>query len=64
MNSCMFNAILFELIAIAKLIGNIVLEFKEDNGEKTIINDLSFWVLQGFAVVLLQLDKIMRLLGN
>lgn len=64
MNSCMFNAILFELIAIAKLIGNIVLEFKEDTGENTIINDLSFWVLQGFAVVLLQLDKIIQLLGN
>lgn len=64
MNSCMFYSILFELIAIIKLIGNIVSVFKEDTGEKTIINDLSFWVLQGFAVVLLQLDKIIQLLEN
>lgn len=64
MNSCMFNAILFELIAIAKLIDNIVLEFKEGIREKTIMDNLSFWVLQGFAVVLLQLDKIIQLLGN
>lgn len=64
MNGCMFNAILFELVAIAKLINNIVLEFKEDTREKTIMDDLFFWVLQGFAAVFLQLGKILELLGK
>lgn len=64
MNSCMFNAILFELVAIAKLINNIVLEFKEDTREKTIMDDLFFWVLQGFAVTFIQLNDIIQLLGK
>lgn len=64
MNSCMFNAILFELVAIAKLINNIVLEFKEDTREKTIVDDLFFWVLQGFAVTFIQLNNIIQLLGK
>lgn len=64
MNSCMFNAILFELVAIVKLINNIVLEFKEDTREKTIMDDLFFWVLQGFAVTLIQLNNIIQLLGK
>lgn len=64
MNSCMFNAILFELVAIVKLINNIVLEFKEDTREKTIMDDLFFWVLQGFAVTFIQLNDIIQLLGK
>ena len=64
MNICMFNAILFELVAIAKLINNIVLEFKEDTREKTIMDDLFFWVLQGFAVTFVQLNDIIQLLGK
>ena len=64
MNSCMFNAILFELVASAKLINNIVLEFKEDTREKTIMDDLFFWVLQGFAVTFVQLNDIIQLLGK
>lgn len=64
MNSCIFNAIFFELVAIAKLINNIVLEFKEDTREKTIMDDLFFWVLQGFAVTFVQLNDIIQLLGK
>ena len=64
MNSCMFNAILFELVAIAKLINNIVLEFKEGTREKTIVDDLFFWVLQGFTVTFIQLNNIIQLLGK
>lgn len=64
MNSCMFNAILFEIVAVAKLINNIVLEFKEDTREKTIMDDLFFWVLQGFAVTFIQLNDIIQLLGK
>lgn len=64
MNGCMFNAILFELVAIAKLINNIVLEFKEDTREKTIMDDLFFWVLHGFAVTFIQLNDIIQLLGK
>lgn len=64
MNSCMFNVILFEFLAIAKLIDNIVLECKECTRKKTIVDDLFFWVLQGFAVTFIQLNDIIQLLGK
>ena len=64
MNSCIFNAIFFELVAIAKLINNIVLEFKEDTREKTIMDDLFFWVLHGFSVTFVQLNDTIQLLGK
>lgn len=61
MNSCMIFFIIFEVMAILLYIEN---KFIKDTKEKNTMDDIFFWVAQGFAVVLFQLDKIIRLLGK
>lgn len=61
MNSCMIFFIIFEVMAILLYIEN---KFIKDTKEKNTMDDIFFWIAQGFAVVLFQLDKIIRLLGN
>lgn len=61
MNSCMLFFIIFEVMAILLYIEN---KFIKDTKEKNTMDDIFFWIAQGFAVVFFQLDKIIRLLGN
>lgn len=61
MNSCIFFVIIFEVMAIIVWIEN---KYIKDDKEKGTIDDIFFWVAQGFAVVLFQLNKIIQLLGK
>lgn len=61
MNSCIFFIILFEVMAVIVWIEN---KYTKDAKEKNTVDDIFFWVLQGFAAVFLQLGKIIQLLGK
>lgn len=39
-------------------------KYIKDAKEKNTVDDIFFWVLQGFATVFLQLGKIIQLLGK
>ena len=39
-------------------------KYTKDAKEKDTVDDIFFWVLQGFAAVFLQLGKIIQLLGK
>lgn len=61
MNSCIFFIIIFEVMAVIVWIEN---KYIKDAKEKDTVDDIFFWVLQGFAAVFLQLGKIIQLLGK
>lgn len=61
MNSCILFYIIFEVVAIIVWIEN---KYIKDAKEKNTMDDIFFWVVQGFAVVLFQLNKIIQLLGK
>ena len=61
MNSCIFFIIIFEVMAVIVWIEN---KYIKDVKEKNTVDDILFWVLQGFAAVFLQLGKILQQLGK
>lgn len=61
MNSCILFYIIFEVVAIIVWIEN---KYIKDAKEKNTMDDIFFWVTQGFAIVLFQLNKIIQLLGE
>ena len=61
MNGCILFYIIFEVVAIIVWIEN---KYIKDAKEKNTMNDIFFWVAQGFAIVLFQLNKIIQLLGE
>ena len=61
MNSCILFYIIFEVMAIIVWIEN---KYIKDAKEKNTMDDIFFWVTQGFAIVLFQLNKIIQLLGE
>ena len=61
MNSCIFFIIIYEVMAVIVWIEN---KYVKDAKEKNTVDDIFFWVLQGFAAVFLQLGKIIKILGK
>lgn len=61
MKSCIFFIIIYEVMAVIVWIEN---KYIKDAKEKNTVDDIFFWVLQGFATVFLQLGKIIQLLGK
>lgn len=61
MKSCIFFIIIYEVMAVIVWIEN---KYIKDAKEKNTVDDIFFWVLQGFAAVFLQLGKIIQLLGK
>ena len=61
MNSCMIFFIIFEVMAVVKV---IEITFIEGTTEQNTMNDIFFWMAQGFAVTFIQLNNIIQLLGK